>query len=67
MRAVTHHKFKVGSRVGLIPGKARTAEGEYKIIRQLPAEDNVFQYRIKSERETVERLVKEYQLHPWQT
>jgi hypothetical protein len=66
VRAVTLHKFKVGSRVGLVPGNTRAALGEYKIVRQLPAEDNVLQYRIKSEREPNERLVKEYQLHPWQ-
>jgi len=64
---VTRHKFNVGSRVGLVPGKARAAQGEYEIVRQLPAEDNIFQYRIKSELEPNERLVKEYQLHPWQT
>lgn len=63
---MNNHKYDIGSRVGLIPGPARTAEGEYEIVRHLPADGDDFQYRIKSVREPNERLVKEYQLYAWQ-
>jgi hypothetical protein len=35
------------------------AEGEYKIVRQLPDSGGELQYRIKSVREPHERVVKE--------
>jgi hypothetical protein len=39
------------------------AQGEYKIVRQLPIEsDRRLSYRIKSAAETFERIAEEYQL-----
>jgi hypothetical protein len=59
---MTNHKFEVGTLVRLTTPIPRAAEGEYKVVGQLPVEGNVLQYRIKSEREPNERVVKEYQL-----
>lgn len=59
---MTSHKFEVGTLVRLTTPIPRAAEGEYEVVGQLPVEGNVLQYRIKSEREPNERVVKEYQL-----
>lgn len=58
------HKFNVGTLVHfeggtLTPG----ARGTYKIVRQLPVEnDNRLTYRIKSAAENFERIAEEHQL-----
>jgi hypothetical protein len=38
------------------------AEGDYKIVCQLPDEGGELQYRVKSARESHERVVKESEL-----
>jgi hypothetical protein len=53
-------KFRSGQSVRLGRGLAfRSADGEYKVIRQLPDNDGELQYRIKSVREPHERVVNE--------
>lgn len=64
---MTVHKFEVGSRVRLNTPVPRAADGEYKVVRQLPVEGDVLQYRIKSQLEPNERVVKEYQLRALQS
>jgi hypothetical protein len=59
---MTNHKFEVGTQVRLTTPIPRAAVGEYEVVRQLPVEGNVLQYRIKSQHEPNERVVKEYQL-----
>jgi hypothetical protein len=54
-------KFRNGQSVRLSRGLPyrSAADGEYKIIRQLPDNNGEMQYRIKSVREPHERVVKE--------
>jgi len=58
------HKFSVGQKVDF---RSRTrivaAEGEYEIVRLLPAEAGQLQYRIKSTLERNERVVAEDQIN----
>ena len=59
-----NHRFGVGTNVYFEPrfGDA-AARGKYKIIRQLPIEnDNRLSYRIKSLSESFERTAEEHQL-----
>jgi hypothetical protein len=58
------HKFTVGTTVYFEPRFGNTAaRGKYKIIRQLPIEnDNRLSYRIKSLAESFERIAEEHQL-----
>ena len=59
-----NHKFNVGTNVYYEPtfGNA-AARGKYKIVRQLPIEnDNRLSYRIKSIAENFERIAEEHQL-----
>jgi hypothetical protein len=56
--------FRPGQTVRLtrsFPYKS-AAEGEYKIVSQLPDEGGELQYRVKSVREPHERVVKESEL-----
>ncbi len=58
------HKFSTGTNVYYEPtfGNA-AARGKYKIVRQLPVEnDNRLSYRIKSVAESFERIAEEHQL-----
>jgi mRNA-degrading endonuclease YafQ of YafQ-DinJ toxin-antitoxin module len=58
------HRFGVGINVYFEPrfGDA-AARGKYKIVRQLPIEnDNRLAYRIKSLAESFERIAEEHQL-----
>jgi hypothetical protein len=58
------HRFRSGQTVRFsrsFPHKA-AAEGDYKIIRQLPDNGGELQYRIKSVREPHERVAKESDL-----
>ena len=60
---MTKHKFKLGELVYFdVPPTLGAATGVYYITAQLPAAGGEFQYRIKSERETFERVAKEGQL-----
>jgi hypothetical protein len=58
------HKFKIGSTVHFDGGTLMpAARGAYKIMRQLPVEqDHRLLYRIKSAAETFERTAEEHQL-----
>jgi hypothetical protein len=63
--SVQGHKFKVGQSVSFMLGSVGRggATGIYKVTQLLPAEDDDFQYRIKSASEPHERVVKESQLN----
>jgi hypothetical protein len=58
------HKYKVGQQVDFMPGRTamHSSSSHYKILQLLPAENGVFQYRIKSASETFERMATESQL-----
>jgi len=58
------HKFAVGQALYFSPGlgEERKSKGDYKVVRQLPETDNMFQYRIKSEMDGQERIVREDQI-----
>lgn len=58
------HKFAVGQTVQYSPGiKSYSGPGgSYLVVRQLPAEANDYQYRVKSSADGHERVVKESQL-----
>ena len=58
------HKFTVGQRVDYQPGKLAfaTASAAFTIVRQLPVEGSVLEYRIKSSAEKFERVAREHQL-----
>ena len=57
------HKFKIGQLVYFdVSRNLGAATGYITITAQLPAAGGEFQYRIKSEREGVERVAKESQL-----
>ena len=61
--SMASHKFKIVQLVYFdVPAILSPAEGVYHITALLPAEGSEFQYRIKSERETFERVAKESQL-----
>lgn len=60
--AVINHKFKVGNWVLLSSRERAMRTREYKVVRLLPVEGTEPQYRIKSQLEPNERVVKEYQL-----
>jgi hypothetical protein len=58
------HKFAVGQALHFSPGPGedRKSKGRYKVVRQLPETGNVLQYRIKSEMDGQERIVREDQI-----
>ena len=58
------HRFHIGTSVHYEGGTlAPGANGTYKIVRQLPVEnDNRLMYRIKSAAESFERIAEEQQL-----
>ena len=58
---MTTHKFAVGQTLHFSPGQRGEGKGRYKVVRQLPETDGVFQYRIKSETDGHERVVREDQ------
>ena len=66
IKRMDRHKFGVGERVDFIPAFYRraTTTMEFEIVRQLPALNGEFFYRIKSAQEPHERVVGESQLHP---
>ena len=57
------HKFAVGQALHFSPGPGedRNGKGRYRVVRQLPESGGVFQYRIKSEMDGHERVVREDQ------
>ena len=61
---MTTHKFAVGQALHFSPGPGedRKSKGRYKVVRQLPETGNMLQYRIKSETDGQERVVREDQV-----
>jgi hypothetical protein len=56
-------KFKAGDAVMLIPSRLQPTPREgFKIVRQLPRERGVNQYRIQSSKDGHERVVMEGQI-----
>lgn len=54
------HKFKAGQTVRVVPSRYMSeARGSFKIVRLLPTEHGVNQYRIKSTTDGHERVVTE--------
>ena len=59
--AVSGHKFKIGQTVHYLGRDG--APGLYQVTQLLPqAEDEVFQYRIKSVNEPHQRVAREHEL-----
>jgi hypothetical protein len=58
------HKFAVGQTVRFSPDRQQlhSGQGWFKIIRLLPEAASVLQYRVKSELDGHERVVREDQL-----
>ena len=58
------HKFAVGQTLHFSPGlgEDRKSQGRYKVVRQLPETGDMLQYRIKSEADGQERVVREDQV-----
>lgn len=58
------HRFRVGQKVRLLPGlrNAELADGEYEVVRLLPAEGKDLQYRVRDIRERIERVVRESEI-----
>jgi hypothetical protein len=56
--------FRPGQTVRLLRGfpHRSAAEGDYKIVSQLPDDGGELQYRVKSAREPHQRVVKESEL-----
>lgn len=61
---MTAHKFAVGQRVRFLPDRLqlRADQGWFKVVRLLPETANVLQYRVKSQLDGHERVVREDQL-----
>ena len=62
--AMATHKFAVGQAVRFSPDRHQehAKGGIFKIVRLLPEAGNVLQYRVKSETDGHERVVREDQL-----
>jgi len=57
------HRFAIGSLVRLV--RLRNAvPGLYEILALLPEREGELQYRVKSEREPYQRIIKEDDLEP---
>lgn len=57
------HKFNPGDRVKLIPSPyIRNSQGEFEILRVLPMEHGMHQYRVKSIVDGVMRVVMEAEI-----
>jgi hypothetical protein len=59
------HHFGAGHMVRFsetFPYRRNVAGGNYEVLAQLPARDGELQYRIKSDREPYQRVVKEGEL-----
>jgi hypothetical protein len=56
-------KYRVDQRVALVgPGPRPTALGQFKVVRILPVEHGIRQYRIQSVKDGHERVVIESEL-----
>jgi hypothetical protein len=57
------HKFKLGQSVEFVPSDLRLKPlGVFKIVRVLPSERGIQQYRVKSVKDGHERVVMEAEL-----
>ena len=58
------HKFAVGQTVRFTPdlGQDSTGPRSFKVVRLLPEEASILQYRVKSQSDGHERIVREDQL-----
>jgi hypothetical protein len=58
------HRFNVGQKVTFQPdrGDLRQLRGSYTVVRPLPSETRDQQYRVKSDQDGHERVVRESQL-----
>jgi hypothetical protein len=58
------HKFTIGQSVRFSPDRQqeRSSRGRFKIVRLLPESASVLQYRVKSQVDGHERVVREDQL-----
>jgi hypothetical protein len=58
------HKYSVGQAVRFSPDRNQevAARGSFTVVRQLPEEASVLQYRVKSKMDGHERVVREDQL-----
>jgi hypothetical protein len=58
------HRYAIGQSVRFSPGRQQlsSAQGRFKIVRLLPEAESVFQYRVKSQIDGHERVVREDQL-----
>ncbi len=61
---MARHKYKIGQRVSFSPGRTSLAASgrDYKVVRLLPEQNGLNQYRIKSIAETFERMALESEL-----
>lgn len=61
---MTEHKFVVGQRVRFLPDRLqlRPDQGWFKVVRLLPETARVLQYRVQSQLDGHERVVREDQL-----
>jgi hypothetical protein len=61
---MTTHKFAVGQTVRFSPDRyqMQPAQGSFKIVQHLPEAARVLQYRVKSQADGHERVVREDQL-----
>jgi hypothetical protein len=62
----SHHRFAIGRRVQLCHAirQRNAVSGPYEILALLPEREGELQYRIKSEREPYQRVMKEDELEP---
>ena len=58
------HKFSVGQTVRFSPDRQQesSARGVFKVVRLLPEAASILQYRVKSQADGHERVVREDQL-----
>jgi hypothetical protein len=58
------HRFAIGNTVQIskVAPLRNAASGLYEILARLPERDGEFQYRIKSQREPYQRIIKEDEL-----
>jgi hypothetical protein len=58
------HKFSIGQTVRFSPDRNQevAARGSYKVVRLLPEDASMPQYRVKSQMDGHERVVREDQL-----
>ena len=60
--SMSSHKFKIGDIVVFNHPGLKGREGRYVVVKTLPVENAEAAYRIKSEAEQYERVVKEYEI-----